>query len=87
MTKRKTVEVIEEFDDSGKLIRKTTTETTEDEDTNYSYNPWWSVAPYTYPNPGMPTVQYGADSAGAGQNPNYCRDVVMGSANNSTYKV
>lgn len=77
MTKRKIVEVVEEFNDSGKLIRKTTTETTEDDDTNYYPN--WAVAPYTYPGPYAPTVMYGADSTGSGQKPPCQGDVVSGS--------
>jgi hypothetical protein len=65
MIKTHTVETVEEFKD-GKLVRKTTTETTEENDAKenwYPSNPpyWW-----TYPNPNQPTVTY---SGGTGDTP------------------
>ena len=69
MIKRKVVEVIEEYNDAGKLIRKTTTETTEDDDVkvqwvpytnpNYTpndYSPYWGIYPPSCPN--QPSVTY-----------------------------
>lgn len=47
MIKRKIVETVEEYDANGKLVRKTTTETEED-DTTESY-------PHTYPAYPCPT--------------------------------
>lgn len=41
MIKRKIVETVEEYDANGKLVRKTTTETEEDDTAEYQ--------PYTYP--------------------------------------
>lgn len=64
MIKTKTIETIEEYNDSGKLVKKTTTETTEENDAKenwYAPNYWWS-----YPNPNQPTV---ACSAGTGDVP------------------
>lgn len=58
MIKRKVTEVVEEYNDSGKLIRKTTTETTEDDDTPTSTNPYYPL--WSYP---TPTVQYIGDTA------------------------
>ena len=61
MIKTKTVETIEEFDENGKLVRKTTTETeeTNDSPTQYTY----TSAPYIPPfgtgfryNPGPSSV-------------------------------
>lgn len=43
MTKTRTVETIEEFNNEGKLVRKTTTETTEESDAT---DRWY---PYTIP--------------------------------------
>ena len=58
MTKTHTVETIEEFNDEGKLIRKTTTETTEESDAKErwypaydrpnEYKPWWGTCPQDY---------------------------------------
>lgn len=59
MTKRKIVETTEEYNDDGKLIRKTTVETTEDDETPILWptypiyptypNAPWSILPTTYP--------------------------------------
>lgn len=54
MIKRTIKEIVREYDEDGKLLRETTTETTEDDDTVYfpSFNsnpytpsPWWSTEP------------------------------------------
>ena len=53
MTKRNVTEIVEEYDESGNLIRKTTTETHEEEDPSPSYYPsyptlpsaWWGLYP------------------------------------------
>lgn len=44
MIKRRIVETIEEYDDTGRIVKKTTTETTEDDDT--AYVPYY---PYQFP--------------------------------------
>lgn len=44
MIKRKVIEIVEEYNETGELIRKTTTETTEDDDAKVQ---WY---PYTIPN-------------------------------------
>lgn len=54
MIKRKTVETIEEYNEKGELIRKTVTETTEDDSSEPTPSyPWWwnqpTTAPYTPP--------------------------------------
>ncbi len=41
MIKRKITEIVEEYNDSGNVVRKTTTTTDEEDDNNYSSN-WWS---------------------------------------------
>ena len=66
MIKTHIVETVEEFNAEGKLIRKTTTETKEENDAKDNWYPssnpnWW-----TYPNPYQPTVTY---SAGTGDAP------------------
>ena len=54
MIKRKIIETTEEYNDDGKLIRKTTIETTEDDETPISY-PYYPI----YPNPTTwPLVTY-----------------------------
>ena len=53
MTKRNVTETVEEYDESGNLVRKTTTETHEEEDPSPSYYPsypsypsaWWGIYP------------------------------------------
>jgi hypothetical protein len=54
MIKRKTIETVEEFDTNGKLVRKVTTETNEDDDGTVQTYPWWGT-PY---NPAYPQVTY-----------------------------
>ena len=58
MIKRKIVEIIEEYNEKGSLVRKTTTETTEDDDSianTTPYYPFWS-----YPGP---SIQYCGNTA------------------------
>ncbi len=40
MTKRKTTETVYEYDGSGNLVRKTVTETVEEDDTTPSWQHW-----------------------------------------------
>lgn len=53
MIKRKIVETTEEYDANGKLTRKSTTETIEDDDSiargfsTMDFSPWWSIVPRT----------------------------------------
>lgn len=48
MIKRKTIETIKEYDENGKLIRETVTETTEDDNnTYYPYQPYYPTTPYS----------------------------------------
>lgn len=55
MTKTKTIETVEEYDETGKLVRKTTTETetTDDNPVNYTtttfpVQPTWYFEPFRY---------------------------------------
>lgn len=54
---RKIIETIEEYDNNGKLTRKTITETTEDGDAEKIYVPWLDY-PYTPINPYLPQITY-----------------------------
>ncbi len=55
MIKKKTIETVEEFDQNGKLIKKTTTETiTEDDTSTYPLN----IGPY---NPYTPSITWIGD--------------------------
>ena len=45
MVKRTIKEIVREYNDVGKLVRETITETQEDDDTNYN------TSCYTYPTP------------------------------------
>ena len=49
ITKTKTIETVEEFDKDGNLIRKTTTERTEEDNSVPQYYPWWHEAPWNNP--------------------------------------
>jgi hypothetical protein len=57
MIKRKTIETVEEYDANGKITRKVTTETTEDDEGSNLSTPWWwgIYPPY---NPNYPQVTY-----------------------------
>lgn len=63
MIKTHTVETVEEFKD-GELVRKTTTETTEENDAKENWYPMYNPNWWTYPNPNQPTVTYSTDAAG-----------------------
>jgi hypothetical protein len=58
MIKTRTIETVEEFNDDGKLIKKTTTETTEENDAKENWYPTGNPNWWTYPNPYQPTVTY-----------------------------
>lgn len=45
MIKRTIKEIVREYDEIGKLVKETITETQEDDDTNYT------ISSYTYPTP------------------------------------
>lgn len=45
MIKRAIKEIVREYDEAGKLVKETITETQEDDDTSYT------ISSYTYPTP------------------------------------
>lgn len=53
MVKTHIVETVEEFDDSGKLLKRTVTETdeTDDDPTRYTHATYPYIPPYTYGTP------------------------------------
>lgn len=64
MIKTHTVETVEEFKD-GQLVRKTTTETSEENDAKEQWYPSSSPNWWIYPNPNQPTITYGAGTVPA----------------------
>jgi hypothetical protein len=59
MVKRKIIETVKEYDEAGKLIKETVTETTEDDSTEYiPYFPTYPAYP-VIPDTGRPWWTYG----------------------------
>ena len=66
MVKRKIVETVKEYNDTGKLVKETITETTEDDSTEYvPYFPTYPVYP-AFPETGKPWWTYAPTCTSAG---------------------
>lgn len=63
MIKTKTIETVEEYDENGKLVKKTTTETEETDDNPARY--MHTSSPFVYPIPPIP----GSGATGFRYNP------------------